>query len=125
MEIKWNPYPETKPEKYGRYLITVEDAGTYVVSDEFSADRHEEWLDCFDGDVTAWAELPEPYEKPVKLKAYPINSAPLNKRIIIVNNNSCSLYSTILDQMTLDYIVKTEECMKWIPMPEIDFVEEE
>jgi hypothetical protein len=122
MEIKWNPYPETKPKKEGRYLITVEDDGTYVVSDEFSTDRHEEWLDCFDGDVTAWAELPEPYERPIRLKAYPIETVPQYVGVLFLTKCGNYEFSCYISGQTHPKCVGWTH---WAHIPEFEFVEEE
>lgn len=61
--IKWHPYPKEKPTEEGTYLVTMkyeDKEEAYVTTSVFI------WAyDCFCGGrfVTAWAELPKPYEE--------------------------------------------------------------
>lgn len=58
--IEWHPYPEEKPTKEGTYLVTkkyeeevcIATSGFSIVFGSFCGGRF----------VTAWAELPKPYE---------------------------------------------------------------
>lgn len=57
--IVWHPYPKETPNDVGEYLVTidgkvtVEDATYYGYSGTYQFDTN---------NVTAWAELPNPYE---------------------------------------------------------------
>ena len=58
--IKWHPYPKESPTDVGEYLVTIngkvtiEDATYYEYSGTYQFDSQ---------GVTAWAELPKPYEE--------------------------------------------------------------
>ena len=54
--IKWNPYPQEKPPKEGLYLITLKFGNTKEVSMGYLT------KDIYSNTLTAWAELPKPYE---------------------------------------------------------------
>ena len=61
--IEWHPYPLEKPTKEGTYLVTIK-----YDDEEEACVRTSIFIvayDCFSGGrfVTAWAELPKPYEK--------------------------------------------------------------
>lgn len=63
-EVLWHQFPKEKPtEEYGYYLVTVADREAHeaIWSDGFY------WDDEYDGsridEVTAWAEMPRPYEE--------------------------------------------------------------
>lgn len=66
--MNWIPMSEKKPTKKGRYLITIETwryenkhiprRMIYVDDWDDLGEFWEEW----EGDVLAWAELPQPYE---------------------------------------------------------------
>lgn len=64
----WHPYPETKPpEKPKDYLVTITDAGRHPVTRYTTALRwaktyfYREW-GVPEEIVTAWAEMPAPYD---------------------------------------------------------------
>ena len=66
--IEWHPYPQEKPSDERELLVT------YIETSYYGA-RREIRIACYDGtwyepqeclrvdDVTAWAELPKPYEE--------------------------------------------------------------
>lgn len=61
--IEWHPYPKEKPEgENGYYLVTALRGGEHQVCTAW-------WVDetycfgIFTDRVTAWAELPKPYEE--------------------------------------------------------------
>ena len=74
-KTKWHKYPKEKPPKSGKYLVTVilECMGKLVTTDTFY--DYKEILENYyrvgeryrwyyhNGEVTAWAELPEPFEE--------------------------------------------------------------
>lgn len=53
--IEWHPYPETKPEKEGYYLITLRRDDALVMSIYF--------INRFPVGTTAWAHMPAPAKK--------------------------------------------------------------
>ena len=58
--IVWHPYPQEKPTREDSYLVTLGDSDTgnlYVTTSGYFYDRFT--FEC----VTAWAELPKPYEE--------------------------------------------------------------
>lgn len=74
--VDWHPYPKEKPKKSGRYLVTIvsEFMGKRVTTDDFY--DYKELLENYNrgpryywyyhnGEVIAWAELPEPYKSEV------------------------------------------------------------
>lgn len=54
-KIVWHPYPEEKPPKDGLYLITLKFGNTKDVSMGYLT------KDIYSNTLTAWAEIPEPY----------------------------------------------------------------
>lgn len=61
--IEWHPYPQEKPTKDGTYLVTIkyeDDEESCVITSVFI-----ETYDSFCGGrfISAWAELPKPYEE--------------------------------------------------------------
>ncbi len=62
--VDWHPYPETKPKKSGKFLVTLsgdtEKDEPIVTAREYKA-KLEMFLPKWRHDVIAWAELPEPY----------------------------------------------------------------
>lgn len=54
--VKWHPYPEEKPPKEGLYLITLKFGNTKDVSLGYLTKG------IYSNTLTAWAELPKPYE---------------------------------------------------------------
>ena len=117
MTFKWNPYPETKPPKNGRYLVTPRCEDLDIVFDVFNEDTGN-WFNHYQKDVLAWAELPQPYEKPVRLKAYPIETIPENKNILVIHRDG-SVFT--IEDSSSSY----KNCCftHWAPIPEFDFVE--
>ena len=72
----WHKYPDEKPPKSGRYLVTIvsEFMGKRVTTDDFY--DYKELLENYNrgpryywyyhnGEVIAWAERPEPYDPEV------------------------------------------------------------
>lgn len=53
--VKWHPYPKEKPPKEGLYLITLKFGNTKDVSMGYLT------KDIYSNTLTAWAEIPEPY----------------------------------------------------------------
>lgn len=63
--IEWHPYPRRKPtDEYGYYLVTIADREVHeaIWSDGFYWDDGD-LCECRIEDVTAWAEMPGPYEE--------------------------------------------------------------
>lgn len=57
-KINWHRYPETKPSRDDRYMVTTNRG--LVDVDRFSEDGIPfEYFGC---QIIAWAELPEPYD---------------------------------------------------------------
>ena len=53
--IEWHKYPDEKPPKEGLYLITLKFGNTKDVSMGYLT------KDIYSNTLTAWAEIPEPY----------------------------------------------------------------
>lgn len=125
MTFKWNPYPQIKPIR-GTYLVTIfENDTNFICIDEYESNRNNEWWDTGDEYVTAWAELPEPYEKPVRLKAYPLKSLPSSGRVFFIRKDD--------DREIASGFIDNRNCIEgdsdfrfthWAQIPEFDFVEE-
>lgn len=69
-KVKWNPYPQEKPLKEGRYLVTLKHIfRNFVVIRSYPNSDWDKEV------VIAWAELPKPYDKrrtrDVKVKWHP------------------------------------------------------
>lgn len=65
-QVNWHPYPEEKPTKKDRYLISLDDGNghQYITIAAFYKDIF--WgSGVIDHIVIAWAELPEPYRPEV------------------------------------------------------------
>lgn len=122
MTFKWNPYPDTRPPKNGRYLVTPRCEDLDIVFDVFNEDTGN-WFNHYQKDVLAWAELPQPYEKPVRLKAYPMKTMPSRKQCIFIGFDENELVSDIDYYETYEDAVK-EGWTHWAQIPEFDFVEE-
>lgn len=67
--VDWHQYPETRPDLYKPVLVTLSYSDGYEVVDidelHFSPvlKKKEIWgFDRHDRKITAWAELPEPYQ---------------------------------------------------------------
>ena len=67
--VDWKPYPEEKPKKTGRYLVTLRVLSNVYETDSYRIDidiwtkvyaKHPYWLEC-EGYVVAWADAPKPY----------------------------------------------------------------
>ena len=58
-KVKWHPYPQERPIEDKDYLITVKCRRTRKVTAWDSVNGYF----YIEGDVIAWAELPEPYEE--------------------------------------------------------------
>ena len=54
-KILWHKYPDEKPPKDGLYLITLKFGNTKDVSMGYLT------KDIYSNTLTAWAEIPEPY----------------------------------------------------------------
>lgn len=67
--INWHPYPEEKPKDDGRYLVTLKSLdGRLNVIEDYYNELYDKWTtsNCYDWNVIAWADKPEPY-KPTEL----------------------------------------------------------
>lgn len=62
--VDWHPYPEEKPTKKDRYLISLDDGNghQYITIATFYKDTFWE-SGAIDHIVSAWAELPEPFDE--------------------------------------------------------------
>ena len=58
-KVKWHPYPQERPIEDDDYLITVKYRRARKVTTWDSVNGYF----YIEGDVTAWAELPEPYKE--------------------------------------------------------------
>lgn len=60
--IEWHPYPKEKPTEEGGYLVTMKygDKEAFVTTSVFIVAYNSF---CGGRFVTAWAELPKPYEE--------------------------------------------------------------
>ena len=59
----WNPFPEVKPPKNGRYLVTRQmkiDNGDTAIFIQLAGFENGQWF--MKNDVIAFRELPEPYD---------------------------------------------------------------
>lgn len=123
--IKWNPYPQTKPPKDGRYLISVQEIEgneSFVQIEDFFIDSESdnEWFDVVEKYITAWAELPKTYKKPIQIKAYPILSHPKDKRILLIDKKTLDWRVTHAKASDFD----TTGFTHWADFPEFQFVDE-
>lgn len=66
-KINWHPYPDEKPTKKDRYLISLDDGNghQYITIATFYKDTFWE-SGAIDHIVSAWAEMPEPYKSEAK-----------------------------------------------------------
>ena len=140
--MKWNEYPKTEPTKTKGYLVTVRNEEDREPSIEIA------WFVCGEEDrfnnpyweadnVIAWAELPEPYEKPVRIKAYPISSVPKDRDILLICKDRSSSLDVYKDHYDYRSVViykggSSVESFRfsdedqgfydyWAELPEIDY----
>ena len=62
-KIVWNKYPKEKPKIDDEYIVTIK-----LWNNSFTAIANwknvkDKFVDVFDRIITAWAELPKPYEE--------------------------------------------------------------
>ena len=62
-KIVWNKYPKEKPKIDDEYIVSIK-----LGKDSFTATANwknvkDEFQDVFNENITAWAELPEPYKE--------------------------------------------------------------
>ena len=120
--IQWNPYPKTKPPRKGDYLVSVfNGAKNFTFIDNFDTNEKFLWKRSNNDFVTAWAEIPQPFEKPIKLKAYPIDSVPENVNVIFISECGNYEFSRYASGQTHPKCIGWTH---WSHMPEFDFVEE-
>lgn len=64
-KVDWHPYPEKRPKKSGKYLVTItsddEKDEPIVTTREYNT-KSEKFLPKWCSDIIAWAKLPKPYE---------------------------------------------------------------
>ncbi|MCR5466785.1 MAG: hypothetical protein K6F11_08140 [Lachnospiraceae bacterium] len=58
--IEWHPYPKEKPKENESYLVTYEG---YITGNSYVNISRYFWDGFVHRRVTAWAELPKPYEE--------------------------------------------------------------
>ena len=59
-KVKWHPYPEDKPKKDNKYLVSVK-RKYRSYTDAFYWDELLDFGESLNEIVSAWAEMPEPY----------------------------------------------------------------
>lgn len=65
-KVKWHPYPEEKPTKKDRYLISIDDGNGHQYITIATLYKDIFWESgVIDHIVIAWADLPEPYRPEV------------------------------------------------------------
>ena len=62
-KIVWNKYPKEKPKIDDEYIVSIK-----LWNNSFTATANwknvkNEFVDVFDRNITAWAEMPKPYEE--------------------------------------------------------------
>lgn len=65
-KVKWHPYPQEKPSKKGYYLVSITSKiesyrRIYIEEYRIIGNRYM-FSEIFAKDISAWAELPEPYK---------------------------------------------------------------
>lgn len=64
--VDWHPYPEEKPTKKDRYLISIDDGNGHQYITIATLYKDIFWESgVIDHIVIAWADLPEPYRPEV------------------------------------------------------------
>lgn len=59
---EWHPYPQEKPNVDGEYNVTLKYSKCTTTANYYT--EYDEWRrGGFDRCITAWAELPKPYEE--------------------------------------------------------------
>ncbi len=118
--MKWNEYPEIEPPKSGVYLVTTNDPNdglnvelTFFEKGGALHDRTGWDLE----EVIAWQEVSQPYERPIKIKAYPIYTAPLLREILLIDQKDKKTKTELLTREILgdsnwDY---------WAECPQIEY----
>lgn len=59
--VRWHPYPQEKPKENGSYIGTMNRYGNKYVHECDWDDS--EWIIPLTMEVTAWTEMPKPYEE--------------------------------------------------------------
>ena len=60
-KIEWHPYPKEKPKTDDQYIVSIK---LWNISFTVTANWRnvkDKFVDVFDMNITAWAEMPEPY----------------------------------------------------------------
>lgn len=67
-KVNWRKFPESKPKKKGKYLVTVFDSEDQTVKPRVIVARWRKKTGQFwgvpDWNILAWMEFPAPYEPP-------------------------------------------------------------
>lgn len=66
-KVIWHPYPEEKPPKKGYYLVSITSKiesyrRIYIEEYRIIGNRYM-FSEIFAKDISAWAELPDPYKE--------------------------------------------------------------
>lgn len=64
--IVWHPYPQTRPEETGSYLVCYESGGVNFGYYNHYEDENGQSLGSFSSyrrKIVAWAEKPKPYDR--------------------------------------------------------------
>lgn len=62
-KIVWNKYPKEKPKIDDEYIVTIQLWNKSFTATANWKNIKDKFVDAFDSNITAWAELPEPYKE--------------------------------------------------------------
>ena len=62
-KIVWNKYPKEKPKIDDEYIVSIKLWNKSFTATAMWRNVKDEFVDVFDRNITAWAELPEPYKE--------------------------------------------------------------
>ena len=62
-KIVWNKYPKEKPKTDDEYIVSIKLWGDSFTTTAMWRNVKDKFVDIFDRNITAWAEMPEPYKE--------------------------------------------------------------
>ena len=63
VEIVWHKYPEEKPKTDDQYIVSIKLWNNSFTATAKWRNVKDKFVDVFDKNITAWAEMPEPYKE--------------------------------------------------------------
>lgn len=62
-KIIWHPYPQEKPKIDDEYIVSIKLGKDSFTATAIWKNVKDEFQDVFNENITAWADMPEPYKE--------------------------------------------------------------